>query len=485
MEARARTASGSAGAEAQHAAGRLTARERIEMLLDPGSFRPSDVPGRGRAPASPAAPDFCCGQGKVHGRPTAVYAYGGLVWKRSFAATHTSTLCAVIERATRHGTPLVGVLDIPGIRIEAGPAALADYARVLAALARAEGAAPRIALVAGPCNGAGALAAPLADFTFVVRGSAELSLSGPEVARAVAQEAITGEQLGGADVHATRSGLADRAFDNEVEALLWARRLLGFLPASHRSGLAVLPTADPPNRREPALERLLGGNLVQTGMRDVVLKVVDEADLYELGAEFAPNLLTGLARIAGTPVGVVANQPAFLAGCLDRAALGKAARFVRRCVRLAIPLLVFVDAPGFLPGSTEEHGGIARAAGDLVQAFAHAEVPVVRVVPRRAWAGAALVMGLGCAGVTLAWRGAEIGLLGAAAIKELSRADTTGPFHAAAAPASPRSQSHELRAARRAGLVDIVIPPARTREYVCRALSRRHGSDGVSGSAPW
>lgn len=454
--------------EAQHAAGRLTARERVEVLLDPESLRPLGAGHRGALVA---------GHGTVHGRPAAVYAYGGAEWDRSFAAAQATAVCAAVAYALRRRVPLLGVLDTPGIHADAGPASLAAQARVLRALARAAGPIARIALVAGPCPGAAALSAPLSDLVFLVRGTSFAWLTGPEVARAVAQEAISPEALGGAQVHAARSGLADGVFDHEIEALLLLRRLLGFLPAGRRRGAPAWVARDPATRREPALARLLAADPAgPADMREMVLKVVDEAQLFELQAEFAPNLITGLARMAGVPVGVLANQPAVLAGCLDRAALAKATRFVRLCDRFYIPVLAFVDAPGFLPGSGEEHGGIARAAAELVQVFASARVSVVRVIPRRAWGGPALAMGLGSVGTTLAWPQAEIGLLDAASAAELMWTEKNGSLSRSSSAQRYRERVASLRAARAAGLVDEVVEPPRTREHICRALGRPVGA---------
>lgn len=427
----------------QHALGRLSARERIALLCDPGSFREHRHPKPGEGREGPAP--VLAGRGRVYGRPVYAYAHDGGVGAGALGQAMARRVEALLRAAAREPAPVVALADTRGLAREDGPGVLAAYAGVLAAHCELIGRAPQIALLAGPCPGAAALVPGLADLVFMVRGASSAYLTGPEVARAVVQEPATEASLGGASQHAP-GGLAHGVYEHEVEALLALRNLCSYLPGSSALAPPRLPTADPRERPEPSLETLLPDAAHEPfDVTELACKVLDEGEFLELQSEHAPNLVTGLGHLGGDAVGVMANQPLVDAGCIDVAAARKGARFVALCHRFNLPLLVIADAPGFMPGSAQERGGLAREAAALLYALSHLHRPRLCLVPRRAYAGAALVMGVAASGRarTLAWPGVRVGL---------SRGE---------AKPAPRGAGWRVR----------TVAPRHTRRALCHALA--------------
>src|SRR5437773_7566430 len=384
---------------AQHAKGRLTARERLSVLLDPGSFEEYDmfvehncndfamaeqkVPGDG----------VVTGSGTINGRLVYVFAQDFTVFGGSLSERHAEKICKIMDMAMKVGAPIIGMNDSGCARIQEGVASLAGYAEVFQRNVLASGVIPQISLIMGPCAGGAVYSPAMTDFIFMVKDSSYMFVTGPEVVKTVTHENVTHEELGGALTHTQRSGVADLAFENDVEALLQLRRFIDFLPASNRQPPPRRPTSDPADRIEPSLDTLVPANPNKPyDMKELIQKVVDEGDFFELQAEFARNILTGFGRLEGSTVGIVANQPMVLAGCLDIDSSRKAARFVRFCDCFNIPIVTFVDVPGFLPGTAQEFGAIIKHGSKLLYAFGEATVPKVTVITRKAYGGAYDVM---------------------------------------------------------------------------------------------
>ena len=367
--AQARLGGGAKRVEAQHARGKLTARERLELLLDPGSFEEWDafVTHRatdfGMADQRVAGDGVVTGWGTINGRQVYAFSQDFTVFGGSLSETHAQKICKVMDMAVRNGAPVIGLNDSGGARIQEGVASLAGYADVFQRNVLASGVVPQISVVMGPCAGGAVYSPAMTDFIFMVRDTSYMFVTGPDVVRTVTNEVVTAEELGGAATHTRRSSVADGAYDDDVEALAEVRRLVDFLPASNREAPPVRPFFDDPARIEPSLDTLVpAGKATPYDMRELLVKVADEGDLFEIQAEFARNILTGFIRLEGRAVGVVANQPMVLAGCLDIDSARKAARFVRFCDCFSIPILTFVDVPGFLPGTGQEFGGSSSTA---------------------------------------------------------------------------------------------------------------------------
>jgi propionyl-CoA carboxylase beta chain len=476
---------GAARVAAQHARGKLTARERLELLLDEGSFEEFDMLVAHRATDfgldrdRPPGDGVVTGWGTVNGRMVCVFSQDFTVFGGSLSETHAQKICKVMDMALRVGAPVVGINDSGGARIQEGVASLAGYAEVFQRNVLLSGVVPQVSLVMGPCAGGAVYSPAMTDFILMVRGTSYMFVTGPEVVRAVTNEVVTAEELGGAGTHTRRSSVADAAFDDDVEALAAARRLIDLLPPSNRGPLPSRPFFDPPDREEPSLDTLVPLEAAEPyDMRELILKVADEGDFLEMQAEFAANIVTGFVRIEGSPVGVVANQPQVLAGVLDIDASRKAARFVRFCDAFSIPLLTLVDVPGFLPGTAQEHGGIIKHGAKLLFAYAEATVPKVTVIARKAYGGAYDVMASKHlrGDVNYAWPTAEIAVMGARGAAEIiHRADRGDPARMA-----DRVREYEERlvnpfAAAERGFVDDVIAPRATRPRVARALAALRG----------
>jgi len=464
----------------QHAKGKLTARERIEVFLDEGSFEEFDasvehrcrdfgmethkVPGDG----------VVTGQGIVNGRPVFIFSQDFTVLNGSVSETNAEKICKIVDQAISAGAPFVGLHDSAGARIEEGLGSLAGYAEICKRNVLASGVVPQISLIMGPCIGAAAYSPAITDFTFMVKESSHLFVTGPEVVKTVTHEVVTDEELGGAVTHATKSGVADFAFENDLEALLQLRRFVDFLPGSNRKLPPERPCTDPSERVE-SLDMLVPDDPNQPyNMKELILKFVDDRDFFELQPEFAKNILIGFARMNGGTIGIVANQPMVLAGCLDIDGSRKAARFVRFCDAFNIPIVTLVDVPGFLPGVQQEHGGMAKHGAKLLFAYGEATVPKVTLVTRRAYGGAYDVMSSKHlrGDVNFAWPTAEIAVMGPkGAVEIIFRSDIGDPQKIAERTEEYRQKFANPFVAGHRGFIDDVIRPHATRQRICRSLA--------------
>jgi acetyl-CoA carboxylase carboxyltransferase component len=472
---------------AQHERGKLTARERIDLLLDEGSFvevgtfRRHRATGFGMEVRRPDTDGVVTGWGTIDGRTVFVYAHDFRIFGGSLGEAHADKIHKVMDLALAARAPLVGLNDGAGARIQEGVTALAGYGGIFRRTVAASGLIPQISVMLGPCAGGAAYAPALTDVVFMVRRTAQMFITGPDVVSAVTGERVTHDELGGAAAHATRSGVATFVFDDELSCLEEVRYLVSLLPSSNQELPPFVPTGDPPDRRLDGLARLVPANPKSAyDMRAVVAELVDDGEFLEFFPEWATNLVTGLARLAGQTVGIVANQPAVLAGVLDIAASEKGARFVQFCDSFNVPLVTLVDVPGFLPGTGQEHGGIIRHGAKLLYAYCNATVPRVQVVLRKAYGGAYIVMDSRSVGADLAfaWPGNEIAVMGAEAAANVIFRKVAAPDPAAArAELVQRYRDdlmHPYYAAER-GLVDEVIDPADTRAVLAAALRSLRG----------
>ena len=467
--------------DAQHAKGKLTARERLGVLLDPGSFEEWDpyvvhqCTDFGLADKRVPGDSVVTGQGTINGRLAYVFSQDFTVMGGSLGEAHAAKIAKVMDQAVQVGAPVIGLNDSGGARIQEGVAALAGYAEVFVRNVAASGVVPQLSCVMGPCAGGAVYSPAMTDFLFMVEDTAYMYVTGPDVVRAVTQEEVTHERLGGASVHSAISGVCDRTFVNDVAALLELRRFFDFLPLSNREQPPTRPTLDPPDRLERSLDGLVPEEAGKPyDMRELLHKVLDESDFFELQPDFAKNVLVGFGRMMGSTVGVVANQPAVLAGCLDIDSSRKAARFVRFCDAFNIPILSFVDVPGFLPGSEQEHGGLISHGAKLLFAYAQATVPKVTVITRKAYGGAYVVMSSKRLGgdVNYAWPTAEIAVMGAkGAVQILHRRDRDDPEASRRREAEYQTKFANPYVAASRGFVDDVIYPRETRQRICRALA--------------
>jgi propionyl-CoA carboxylase beta chain len=472
----------------QHDGGKLTARERLDVLLDPGSFVEIDpfVTPRSRdfgldrveAPAD----GVVTGHGTIEGRPVHVFSQDFTVLGGSLGEGHAEKICKVMDLAIRTGTPVIGLNDSGGARIQEGVVSLGGYADIFLRNTLASGVVPQISAIMGPCAGGAVYSPAITDFTIMVRGTAYMFVTGPQVVKTVTREDVSFEELGGADVHASRSGIAHFVAGDDEECLLLIRRLLGFLPSNNLDDPPRGPTTDDPGRADPALDDVVPDDPTKPyDMHEVVRRIVDAGDFFEVHEAFARNLLVGFARLHGRPVGVLAQQPAMLAGVLDIDASVKGARFVRFCDAFNLPLVTFVDVPGFLPGVAQEHGGIIRHGAKLLYAYCEATVPKLTVITRKAYGGAYDVMSSKHirGDLNLAWPTAEIAVMGPeGAIDIIFRKEL-------AEAADPQARRRELVTEYRAqfanpyvaasrGYVDDVIAPRETRRRLIAALEVLH-----------
>ena len=478
--ARARLGGGEKRIEAQHRRGKLTARERLEVLLDEGSFEEYDmfvehrcadfgmeaqrIPGDG----------VVTGHGTVNGRLVFVFSQDFTVFGGSLSEAHAEKICKVMDRAMKVGAPVVGLNDSGGARIQEGVASLGGYAEVFQRNVLASGVVPQVSVIMGPCAGGAVYSPAMTDFIFMVEDTSFMYVTGPDVVRTVTHETVTHEELGGARTHARRSGVADLALDNDIEALLQVRRFLGFLPSSNREAPPVRPTEDPIDRREPSLDSLVPANPNQPyDIKELIRKTADEGVFFELQPDWAANIVIGFARYGGQPVGVVANQPMVLAGCLDIDSARKGGRFVRFCDAFNLPIVTFVDVPGFLPGTVQEYGGIIKHGAKLLFAYAEATVPKVTLITRKAYGGAYDVMSSKHlrGDVNYAWPQAEIAVMGAkGAVEIIFRQDIGDEEKIAERTAEYAEKFANSFIASARGYIDDVIHPRNTRFRVCRSL---------------
>src|SRR5580693_5587103 len=478
--ASARSGGGDKRIETQHKRGKLTARERMELLMDRDSFEELDmfVEHRsnefGMEKHKIAGDGVVTGFGTVNGRTVFAFAKDFTVFGGSLSETHAQKIIKIQDMAMRARAPIIGLFDAGGARIQEGVAALGGYGEVFKRNVIASGVIPQISVIMGPCAGGDVYSPAMTDFIFMVRDTSYMFVTGPDVVKTVTNEIVTAEELGGASIHATRSSIADGAYDNDLECLLQMRRLLDFLPANYAAGAPEWPSFDEIDRIEPSLDSLVPDNPNKPyDIKELILKVVDEGDFFELSETFARNIVIGLGRIGGRTVGFVANQPMVLAGVLDSDASRKAARFVRFCDAFNIPIVTFVDVPGFLPGTAQEYGGLIKHGAKLLFAYSQASVPLVTVITRKAFGGAYDVMASKHIGgdVNYAWPTAQIAVMGAkGAVEIIFRSDIGDPEKIAA-----RTKEYEDRflnpfiAAGR-GYIDDVIRPHSTRWRIIRSL---------------
>ncbi|MDP7093007.1 MAG: acyl-CoA carboxylase subunit beta, partial [Gammaproteobacteria bacterium] len=417
MRAAAKLGGGQARIDKQHQKGKLTARERIDLLLDEGSFEEWDMfvehrcTDFGMADKKIPGDGVVTGYGTINSRLVFVYSQDFTVFGGSLSEAHAEKICKVMQQAMKVGAPIIGMNDSGGARIQEGVASLGGYADVFQQNVLASGVVPQISLIMGPCAGGAVYSPAITDFIFMVKDSSYMFVTGPDVVKTVTHETVTAEELGGAITHNTKSGVADRAFENDVEALTLTRRFVNFLPSSNREPAPVWDSQDPVNRMEPSLDSLIPDDPAKPyDIKELIIKIADESDFFEIQPDYAQNIVVGFIRIEGQSVGVIANQPMVLAGCLDVDASKKGARFIRFCDAFNIPILTLVDVPGFMPGTAQEYGGIIKNGAKLLYAYAEATVPKVTLITRKAYGGAYDVMASKHlrGDVNYAWPSAEI-----------------------------------------------------------------------------
>jgi len=488
----ARAGGGARRVKAQHERGKLTARERLDVLLDPGSFEEWDMfvehrsQDFGMAEQKIPGDGVVTGYGTINGRLVFVFSQDFTVFGGSLSEAHAEKICKIMDQAMNVGAPVIGLNDSGGARIQDGVASLAGYAEVFQRNVLASGVVPQVSLIMGPCAGGAVYSPAMTDFIFMVKDSSYMFVTGPDVVKTVTHETVTHEELGGAVTHTTRSGVADLAFENDVEALLESRRFVDFLPSSNRAPAAARKASDPRDRDEPSLDTLVPANPNKPyDMKELIGKVVDDGDFFELQPNYAGNILIGFARMEGATIGIVANQPMVLAGCLDIDSARKGARFVRFCDCFNIPIVTFVDVPGFLPGTAQEYGAIIKHGAKLLFAFAEATVPKVTLITRKAYGGAYDVMSSKHlrGDVNFAWPSAEIAVMGPkGAVEIIFRADSTDATAIEARAQEYREKFANPFVAASRGFIDDVIQPRATRRRLCRAL---HMLRGKRLENPW
>jgi len=478
--AAARLGGGQKRIDAQHSKGKLTARERIEVLLDEGTFEEWDMFVEHRCTDFGMGGDkipgdgVVTGYGMINGRLVFVFSQDFTVLGGSLSETHAEKICKVMDQAMKVGAPVIGLNDSGGARIQEGVAALGGYADVFQRNVMASGVVPQISMIMGPSAGGAVYSPALTDFIFMVKDTSYMFVTGPDVVKTVTHEEVTAEELGGALTHTTKSGVADMAFENDVEALLMLRRLFNYLPLNNKEKAPVRKSGDPIERMDMSLDTLVPENPNKPyDMKELIVKTVDDGDFFELQPDYAKNILIGFARMDGQTVGIVANQPLVLAGCLDIKSSIKAARFVRFCDAFNIPVVTFVDVPGFMPGTSQEYGGIIKHGAKLLYAYAECTVPKITVITRKAYGGAYDVMASKHlrGDVNFAWPNAEIAVMGAkGAVEIIFREDKNDPEKLAAREAEYKARFANPFVAGARGFIDDVIQPHETRKRIARSL---------------
>ncbi len=477
----ARSGGGEARIKAQHDKGKLTARERITVLLDAGSFEEYDmfVTHRstefGMDKQKIAGDGVVIGWGTINGRMVCVFAQDFTVLGGSLSETHAQKICKIMDMAVKMGAPIIGLNDSGGARIQEGVASLAGYAEVFHRNALASGVVPQISVIMGPCAGGAVYSPAMTDFIFMVRDTSYMFVTGPDVVKAVTNEVVSAEELGGATTHTTKSSVADGAYDNDIETLEQMRRLFDFLPLSNREAPPTRAFHGDTETIDARLDSLIPDSAAKPyDMKELVLALADEGDFFEIGEAFARNIITGFIRMEGQSIGVVANQPLHMAGVLDIDSARKAARFVRFCDAFNIPILTLVDVPGFLPGTAQEYGGVIKHGAKLLFAYAQATVPMVTLITRKAYGGAYDVMASKHIGadVNYAWPSAEIAVMGAKGAVEILYRSELGDAEKIAA----RTKEYESRfanpfVAAERGFIDDVIAPSTSRKRIARAFA--------------
>jgi acetyl-CoA carboxylase carboxyltransferase component len=480
-------AKGTAGeprVEQQHAKGKLSARERISLLLDPGTFEELDsfVTHRsvdfGTAEKKYPGDSVVTGYGKINGRTAYVYSQDFTVFGGSLSEVTAEKICKVMDMAMRNGAPIIGIADSGGARIQEGVASLAGYGDIFMRNTLASGVVPQISAILGPSAGGAVYSPAITDFTLMVKGISQMFITGPEVVKAVTGEEITQEELGGADSHGMLSGVSHFTLESEEECMDTIRHLLSFLPQNNLDEPPAADSDDDPERTDEVLRAIVPDDSAKAyDMLDVISRVVDNGDFLNVQRDFAANIIVGFARLGGRSVGVVAQQPAFLAGVIDIPASVKAARFVRFCDAFSIPIVTFVDVPGYMPGKDQEHQGIIRHGAKLLYAYAEATVPKITVVTRKAYGGAYIVMGSKHlrADINFAWPTGEIAVMGPEAAvniihrRRLAESEDPEATRAELVEEYRENFANPYQAAER-GFIDDVIDPAETRPKLIRAL---------------
>ena len=473
-------AGGSARVQTQHSKSKLTARERIEILLDSGSFEETGMfiehrcdnfnmeekkyPGDG----------VVTGHGTINGRLVCVYSQDFTVLGGSLGEYHAKKICQLMDTAMRIGAPIIGLNDSGGARIQEGVDSLNGYGEIFSRNVAASGVVPQISIIMGPCAGGAVYSPALTDFIFMVQNTSYMFVTGPDVVRTVTGEEVTQDKLGGAKVHTTKSGVADLAFKNDIEALIEIRNFLNFLPLSNRHFAPVRPTKDPADRVDMSLNTLVPASPHKAyDMKVLIERIADEGYFFELQKDFAKNIIIGFGYMEGNVVGFVANQPLHLAGCLDIHASRKAARFIRFCDAFNIPLVTLVDVPGFLPGTQQEYGGIIKHGAQLLYAYTEATVPKITIITRKAYGGAYIVMNSKHlrGDVNYAWANAEIGVMGAEAAISILYKDLKTEEEKIAKTQEYRNTITSPFIAAARGYLDDIIEPQNTRWRICKALT--------------
>lgn len=476
----------------QHSKGKLSARERIDLLLDDGTFEEFDVLKKGRGSLMGEQKTFpgdgvITGHGTIDGREVFVFSQDFTVIGGSLGEAHAQKICKIMDLALTVGAPIIGLNDSGGARIQEGVDSLAAYGEIFHRNVRASGVVPQISCIMGPCAGGAVYSPAITDFVFMVQESSYMFVTGPSVVKTVTHQDITSEELGGAEIHAQKSGVTHFTVPNDVLCLREIRRLISYLPSNNKQRAPLLDLSDPVDRTDPALDYLIPENPNQTyDMNVLIYSILDGAEFMEVQSQFARNIICGLGRLGGQTIGLVANQPAVLAGVLDNDASMKAGRFVRFCDEFNIPLITLVDVPGFMPGPDQEHGGIIRHGAKLLYAFTEATVPRISVIVRKAYGGAYLVMNskhIHC-DVNYAWPTAEIavmGLKGATEVihrKEIQAAEDPEAMLQAKMDQYRRTTVNPFLAAQR-GYLDDVIFPRDTRHRLIRTLQMLEGKEKV------
>ena len=466
--------------DAQHKKGKLTARERIDLLLDKDSFEEWDmfvehrstdfgmeknkVPGDG----------VVTGHGLINGRQVFVFSQDFTVFGGSLSEAHANKIVKIMEKAMQVGAPVIGLNDSGGARIQEGVDSLAAYAKVFEQNVLASGVIPQISVIMGPCAGGAVYSPAMTDFIFMVNKTSYMFVTGPEVVKTVTHEDVTHEELGGASTHTTKSSVADGSFKNDIIALKEIRRLFDFIPSSFREKPPLIKTNDKPSRTETTLNTIIPNNTNKPyDMKEVINKIIDDEDFFEIQENYAKNIITGFARMDGQPIGIVANQPLVLAGCLDIDSSRKAARFVRFCDCFNIPIITFVDVPGFLPGTKQEYGGIIKHGSKLLFAYTEATVPKITIITRKAYGGAYDVMSSKHlrGDVNYAWPTAEIAVMGPkGAVEIIFRDDLKNKKKIDQRTEEYREKFANPFIAGARGFIDDIIRPAGTRTRICKAL---------------
>ena len=475
---------GEQATQKQHDRGKLTARERIELLLDKGSFVETDQLARHRVrdfdldKKRPYGDGVVTGWGTIDGRKVFVFSQDFTVFGGALGEVFAEKVCKIMDLAASTGAPVIGINDSGGARIQEGAASLAGYGHIFDRNVRTSGVIPQISIIMGPCAGGAVYSPAITDFIFMVKETSHMFITGPEVIKTVTGEEVTFEQLGGAMTHASKSGVAHFVAEDEEDCLAQVRYLMSFIPSNNLEDPPRYATTDDPERRDESIADLIPESSREPyDMKDVITRVVDDGEFYEVQPHFAANILIGFARLDGRSIGVIANQPKVLAGTLDIDACEKAARFIRFCDAFNVPLLTFVDVPGFLPGTNQEYGGIIRRGAKLLYAFTEATVPRMTVITRKAYGGAYVVMNSKHlrADVSYAWPTAEIAVMGPEGAvnivfrRELEQSDDKEAKRAELVTEYEQKFANPYLAADR-GYVDDVIDPAETRSRLIKAL---------------